>query len=90
MHNAMSDDEIPPLPDYAAGLEADQAFGEPKISSAEGIERMTARVKGLSEELDLLTRGDKPDLERYARVRQQLQEARQRLSDYQLQHGAKN
>jgi hypothetical protein len=86
----MPDDEIPPLPEFAAGLEGDQAFGERKISSAEGIERMTARVKGLTEELNLLTRGEAPDLEACTRVRQQLQEARQRLSDYQILHGAKN
>ncbi|HEV7924445.1 MAG TPA: hypothetical protein VGR14_03775 [Verrucomicrobiae bacterium] len=97
--NAMSDQDIPDLPEYAIDLEADlmgAALGGPpaKCTPEEGIRRMEARVKGLQGEMkDVLNGADQtPETLTAARRRlvPQLQDAQRRLAEYQVQRDGKN
>jgi hypothetical protein len=102
MLTAVSDraDDIPPLPDYAIELEADhvrKALGKPpqKSTPEEGIARMEARITGLIAEIASLLAPDKnPDVEyvtaERVRIQAQLDDARKRLAEYNLQRDGKN
>jgi hypothetical protein len=86
MNIIMSEEEnIPPLPEYAAELEAELAFGTRAYPPEQGIRVMEARIKGLEGELNAATDGDEAQ-----RIAPQLNEARQRLAQYKLQLDGRN
>jgi hypothetical protein len=87
MNITMSEDEdIPPLPEYAAELEVELALGKDlRHTPEEGICVMEARIKGLECELNAATNGDEAQ-----RIAPQLNEARNRLAQYKLQLNGRN
>jgi hypothetical protein len=88
-------DDVPDLPDYAAELEAELAFGAFPYTSEEGIHRMKARIQGLLSEIDATLNGPAGDdavfLEAERRcIGPQLRDARMRLEGYKLQLAGRN
>jgi hypothetical protein len=99
MFSTMSgDDEIPPLPQHAADLEAESvAGGQLRYSADEGIRVMTERIAALEAELRQVHEqfdGSEADasyiVDCHKRINPQLNEARRRLVQYQLQRDGKN
>jgi hypothetical protein len=83
----MSDD-IPPLPEYAAELAAEEAFGPFHYTPDAGVRIMNARIAGLLKEMAEALGNDNFDA-RYlqakrARIIPLLREARRRRSEYQF------
>jgi predicted nucleic acid-binding Zn-ribbon protein len=80
------EDNIPPLPEYAAELEVELAVGKDlRLTPEEGIRVMEARIKGLEAELKAATDDDEAQ-----RIAPQLNEARNRLAQYKLQLDGRN
>jgi hypothetical protein len=93
--NAIMSEQIPDLPEYAADLEAEQAFGVLKCTAEEGVRRMEARIKGLEAELASLLQDDPAEtrdvrMNMAGGVRRQLEDARVRLAGYRMQLDMKN
>lgn len=94
LHPAMDDNDIPPLPDYAADLECAEAFGEGACTPEEGITRMQVRIKGLEDEIQAALKNHAHELDFLLAVKKrigpQLQDATFLIAAYQLQIDSRN
>ena len=83
--------EVPDLPDYAADLEAEEAFGTRRCCAVDGVRLMEDRILGLTAEAAGLLESDAPEALECARyVMGQLREARIRLAGYKQMAESKN